>query len=281
MRYRRHRTTHFLPAVFLAVTVFSISSTPAEAQFFGLSKGQEIKLGKQMAKEVERTYPILRDLEVQAYIDALGQDLVRQCKRKEIEYRFKVINTEDVNAFALPGGYIYINRGLIETVDNESELAGVIAHEIGHVVGRHHSDQVQRTSLTGLGLGVLDAFLGSRGGAAQLANLASQMVASGAFMKFSRDAEREADRLGARNVYDTGYDPEGMVTFFERLDAMRGSRPNAIGKFFATHPSPNERAENISDLIRAFPAKDVTAENNDGLIRIQRRLTRIPVAKSR
>jgi predicted Zn-dependent protease len=258
-----------------------MSSAPVEAQWFGLSEGQEIKLGQRMSMEIDRTYPILRDIEVQAYIDRLGQSLVDHCKRKKIEYRFKVINTDDVNAFALPGGFIYINRGLIETVDNESELAGVIAHEIGHVVGRHHSDQVQRASLTGLGLGVLDALLGGRGGAAQLANLASQMVASGAFMKYGRDAEREADRLGARNVYDAGYDPEGMVTFFERLDALREGRPNVIEKFFATHPSPNERAENVSDLIRSFPAKEVVAGEDDDLIRIQRRLTHIPAAKSR
>ncbi len=279
MSRRQHRMKSVPLAYFLAVAVIAIGSAPAEAQWFGLSEGQELKLGQQMAREIDRTYPILRDLELQNYIDRLGQSLVEHCKRKKIDYRFKVINTDDVNAFALPGGFIYVNRGLIETVDNESELAGVLAHEIGHVVGKHHSDQVQRASLTGLGLGVLDAFLGGRGGAAQLANLASQMVASGAFMKYGRDAEREADRLGARNVYDAGYDPEGMVSFFERLDALREGKPNAIEKFFATHPSPNERAENISDLIRSFPTKDVTSGSDDDLIRIQRRLTHIPAAK--
>lgn len=260
--------------VSLAIWVVWASSRPqpVEAQIFGLSERQEIELGRQAAAEVDRTEPILRDPVVVRYIDQLGQHLVKSSRRANIEYHFKIIDSPDVNAFALPGGYIYVNRGLIQEADNESELAGVLAHEIGHVVARHSVEQVKRAQITGLGLGVLDMILGSRGTGARIANVATQMVASGAFMKFSRDAEREADRLGARNLYDADYDARGMVTFFQKLDSMRESNPNAIEKFFATHPSPDERAGNVSELIESFPPREASQRDTGELSGIQNRL---------
>jgi predicted Zn-dependent protease len=259
-------------AAALWLIVVLASSALARAQIFGMSEAQEIELGRQAAAEVERTQPLLDDTVVNAYIKGLGLHLVEYCGRPNIEYHFKVIDTPEVNAFALPGGFVYVNRGLIEKAGNESELAGVLAHEIGHVVGRHSVEQVKRAQLTGLGLGVLDMILGGRGTAASIANMASQMVASGAFMKYSRDAEREADRLGARNLYDAGFDPRGMVTFFQKLDAMRKREPNVIEAFFSTHPSPDERVKNVSDLIRSFPPKEGPFTDSGKLEQIQARL---------
>jgi predicted Zn-dependent protease len=237
-----------------------------------MTEAQEIELGRQAAAEVENEQPLIEDAVVNAYVKGLGLHLVEYCGRTDIEYHFKVIESPEVNAFALPGGFIYVNKGLIQKAENESELAGVLAHEIGHVVARHSVDQVKRAQMTGLGLGVLDMILGGRSTAANLANIASQMVASGAFMKYSRDAEREADRLGARNLYDAGFDPQGMVTFFQKLDAMREREPNVIEAFFATHPSPDERVENLSGLIESFPPKEGTFADSGKLEQIQARL---------
>lgn len=270
---RRLCFTHCIAgSVATGLLLFSSLPIPARAQLFGLSEEQEIELGREAAAEVERTEPILKDAVVGAYVTGLGLHLVEYCGRRDIEYQFKVIDSPEVNAFALPGGFIYVNRGLIQKAENESELAGVLAHEIGHVVGRHSVDQVKRAQIAGLGLGVLDRILGGRGTAAGIANLASQMVAGGAFMKFSRDAEREADRLGARNLYEAGFDPRGMVTFFEKLDAMRKSDPNVIEAFFATHPSPDERARNVSDLIESFPSREGPFTDSGKLETIQERL---------
>ena len=246
------------------------------AQFFGLSERQEIELGRQAAAQVEQQQPILEDERVESYIDDLGQFLVEYSGRTNITYQFKVVDSADINAFALPGGFIYVNRGLIEEADNESELIGVMGHEIGHVVERHSVDQVKRAQLTGLGLGVLDMFIGGKGATGELANIAGQMVASGAFMKFSRDAEREADRVGARNVYDAGWDPRGMITFFQKLGALRDSRPNAIENFFSSHPNPDERAHNISELIASFPVDSTLREDGERFHEIQSLLESMP-----
>lgn len=258
-----------------ALALFVPGSGPA-AQLFGLSERQEIELGREAAAQIEQQQPILEDRRVTSYVDELGQRLVEHSGRSNIVYQFKVVDSSDINAFALPGGFIYVNRGLIEEADDESELIGVLGHEIGHVVERHSVDQVKRAQLTGLGLSVLDLFLGDRGTTGQIANIAGQMVASGAFMKFSRDAEREADRVGARNVYDAGWNPQGMITFFQKLDALRERRPNAIETFFATHPSPDERADNITALLASFPADETLRENSEKFHEIQNRLASLP-----
>lgn len=248
----------------------------ASAQgFFNLSEKEELAIGEQAAAEIEKQEPILQDSTVGSYIDRLGQRLVRHSERRDIPYQFKVIDAAEVNAFALPGGYIYLNRGLIEAADNESEVAGVLAHEISHVVARHSAEQIRKVQLTGLGLGILGAILGDKGTGGQVANIAAQLVAGGVFLKYSRDAEREADRLGARNLYDAGYDPRGMVTLFEKLARMRRTRASAVDKFFASHPTPEERAENVGDLIRSFPYRSDLRTNSSQFRRIQRRLDRL------
>jgi predicted Zn-dependent protease len=261
--------------------MLSAGAPVAGAQFFGLTQRQEIELGREAAAQIERQMPILHDATIEAYIDQLGQSLVEYSGRGNIEYRFKIVNTEDINAFALPGGFIYVHRGLIEAADNESELAGVLAHEISHVVERHSSDQIKRAQITGLGLSVLDVLVGGKGAKGDIANMAGQMVATGTFMKYSRDAEREADRVGAENLYDAGYDPKGMITFFEKLEALRESKPNAIENFFASHPSPDERVDNVSELVASFPPDENLIEDSQEFHDIQVRLMKKPVPNRR
>ena len=227
---------------------------PVRAQLFGgISQEQEIELGREAASMIERDLRLLDDETVGDYIEGLGQALVSRSGRPDLTYTFTVVDAPEINAFALPGGFIYVHRGLIEAADSESELAGVLGHEIGHVVARHGVDQLQRAQVATLGLGVLESLLG-RGRAGTIGNLAADLVAGGAFMKFSRDAEREADQLGARNVADAGQDPGGMLTFFDKLDALREEDPNVVDRFFASHPSPAERIQNLSVLVDSLSA---------------------------
>jgi predicted Zn-dependent protease len=275
------RKSRSISAVATAAFVLLAAASDLSAQLFGLSERQEIELGREAAAQVEREQPILEDERVESYIDDLGQFLVEYSGRKNIAYQFKVVDSAEINAFALPGGFIYVNRGLIEEADNESELVGVMGHEIGHVVERHSVDQVKRAQLTGLGLGVLDLFVGGKGTTGELANIAGQMVASGAFMKYSRDAEREADRVGAQNVYDAGWDPRGMMTFFEKLAALGKRHPNAIESFFSTHPKPDERAHNITELIASFPADETLREDSERFHEIKSLLQSMPPSPSK
>ena len=222
---------------------------PAAAQLLGaLSEQEEIEVGRQATTEIEKDLTLLSDEVVTSYVSELGRALASASERAALEYTFKVVDSSEINAFALPGGFVYLNRGLIEAADNEAEVAGVLGHEIGHVVARHGAEQVQRASYANLGLSVLGSILGG-GTRGQIANIAAEMAASGVFMKFGRDAEREADRLGAANVAAAGLDPNGMITFFEKLGALRDGQSNVVERFFASHPQPAERVENIQDLV--------------------------------
>jgi Zn-dependent protease with chaperone function len=239
-----------------------LSSLPVQAQgVFRLNEKQEIEVGKRAAIEVEMDQPIIEDQEVTRYLDRLGQRLARESGRSHLRYRFRLINSDEINAFALPGGFIFVHRGLIEAADNESELAGVLGHEIGHIVARHSAAQIRKQQLVNLGISATGPLFG-RGLKAIAARRAGQTALAGLFMKHSREAEREADRLGAKNLYDAGYEPRAMVKFFEKLAALRENKPNLLQQFFATHPAADERAENIADLLEAFPLKkDLRADS--------------------
>jgi Zn-dependent protease with chaperone function len=261
-------------SVAVLLITFLIPPAAYSQGFFSLSEEQELELGRQTSIEVEKEYPILNDAGVTQFVNQMGQDLVRRSGRRDIQYYFKVVDSKDINAFALPGGYIYLNRGVLEAADSEAEVAGVLAHEIGHVVARHSAEQVAKMQLAGLGLGVLGAILGD-GGKSQMANMAAQMVTSGVFMKYSREAEREADRLGAQNMYDAGYDPSAMVTFFNKLADGRQTEPNAVEGFFASHPSPNERAGNVSDLIASFPDRRAYRSDSRAFVQTKQSLASV------
>ena len=219
---------------------------------FKLSEADEIAIGQQAAQEVEQKQKVLDNPALTKYVDRIGQSLVQKSGRPNIKYQFKIIDSPDVNAFALPGGFVYVNRGLIDASTTEGELAGCLAHEVNHVVARHSASQIQRAQMTQIGVGLLGSVAGG-GTKGQISQIATQMVAQGTFMKFSRDAEREADRLGAKTMYDAGYDPVGMISLFEKLQQLQKTHPNSVEKFFASHPSPAERIENVSSLIASYP----------------------------
>ncbi len=223
-----------------------------KVNFFSLEK--EIALGKQLAQEVERSSKLIDDPVVTEYVNRVGQNLVRNSDAK-VPFTIKVIDSDEVNAFALPGGFFYVNSGLILRAQEESELAGVMAHEISHVTARHGTRQATKGELMQLASIPAMIFIPySMAGYAmyQGLNLAIPLT----FLKFSRDAEREADFLGIQYMYKAGYDPNSYVTFFERVQADEKRRPGTIPKAFSSHPPTPERIENTQkEIARILPAR--------------------------
>ncbi len=215
---------------------------------------REIGLGKQLAQEVERSSKLIDDPVVTEYVNRVGQNLVRNSDAR-VPFTIKVIDSDEVNAFALPGGFFYVNSGLILRAQEESELAGVMAHEIAHVAARHGTKNATKGELMQLASIPAMIFIPySIAGYAmyQGLNLAIPLT----FLKFSRDAEREADFLGLQYMYKTGYDPNSYVTFFERIQADEKRRPGTIPKVFSTHPPTPDRIESTQkEIARILPAK--------------------------
>jgi beta-barrel assembly-enhancing protease len=220
--------------------------------WFSLEK--EIGLGKGLAQEVERSSKMIDDPVVTEYVNRVGQNLVRNSDAK-VPFTIKVIDSDEVNAFALPGGFFYVNSGLILRSQEESELAGVMAHEISHVTARHGTCQATKGELMQLASIPAMIFIPyTWAGYAMYQGL--NMAIPLTFLKFSRDAEREADFLGIQYMYKAGYDPNSYVTFFERIQADEKRRPGTIPKVFSTHPPTPERIENTQkEIARILPAR--------------------------
>lgn len=219
-----------------------------------VSEQEELGVGKRAAAVIEMDLPIIEDAIISRYLTRLGLKLARKSGRSNIQYRFRVINSYEINAFALPGGFIYITRGLIEAAENESELAGVLGHEIGHIAARHHADQIRNSNIAKLGLWSMGPLL-LAGAKRVLANESGKLAIIEFFNKFSRADEREADRLGAKILYDSDYDGRGMLEFYARLPGVQERSPELIKQFYDIHPQPDDRAENITDMLESFPAK--------------------------
>ncbi len=203
--------------------------------FYSLDR--EIAMGKQMAQEVEKDAKLVNDPVISEYVNRLGQNLVRNSDAK-VPFTIKVIDSEDVNAFALPGGFFFVNTGLILKADDEAELAGVMAHEIAHVAARHGTRQATRGQLLNYGSIPL-IFMGGWAGFA-IQEAAGVAIPLG-FLKFSRGMEAEADMLGLEYMYKAGYDPTAFVDFFEKIETLEKRKPGAVSKVFSTHPLTDNR----------------------------------------
>ncbi len=230
--------------------------------FYSLEK--EIALGKQLAQEVERQAKIIDDPIIAEYVNRVGQNLVRNSDAK-VPFTIKVLDSEEVNAFALPGGFFFVNSGLILKTDTEAELAGVMAHEIAHVAARHGTRQATRGELINIGTIPL-IFMGGWTGyiIRQGAGLAIPM----GFLQFTKAFEKEADYLGLQYLYKTGYDPTAFVDFFEKIETLEKKKPGTMAKVFSTHPMTDDRikaAQNeINKILVAKPEYVVnTSEFND------------------
>jgi predicted Zn-dependent protease len=225
---------------------------------------KEIALGKQLAQEVERQAKIIEDPIIAEYVNRVGQNLVRNSDAK-VPFTIKVLDSEEVNAFALPGGFFFVNSGLILKAETEAELAGVMAHEIAHVAARHGTRQATRGELINIGTIPL-IFLGGWTGYAirQGAGLAIPM----GFLTFTRAFEREADYLGLQYLYKSGYDPTSFVDFFEKIQTLEKKKPGSMAKVFSTHPMTDDRIKTaqteIDKILVAKPEYVVnTSEFND------------------
>jgi beta-barrel assembly-enhancing protease len=218
--------------------------------FYSLER--EIALGKQLAQEVERSSKLIDDPVVTEYVNRVGQNLVRNSDAR-VPFTIKVIDSDEVNAFALPGGFFYVNSGLILRAEEESELAGVMAHEISHVCARHGTKNATKGEAMQLAMIPL-MLLGPGGWAGYGIYEAASLAIPVTYLKFSRDAEREADYLGVEYMYKAGYDPNSYVTFFERIQADEKRRPGTIPKVFSTHPPTPDRIENTQkEIARILP----------------------------
>src|SRR5881275_2687425 len=202
----------------------------------------EVRLGRQLAAEVDRENKFIDDPVITEYVNRVGQNIVLHSDAK-VPFTIKVIDSDEVNAFALPGGFFYVNKGLILAADNEAELAGVMAHEIAHVAARHAMENQRKMEL--MDYGMLAVIL--LGGP-----ILSNVLYNGAgffegmaFLKFSRGAEEEADKLGVQYMWAAGYDPNAMATMFEKLEAKNKKKPGTLAKMFMDHPAPAERRQEI------------------------------------
>ena len=220
----------------------------ALAGFSIVSVPQEIEIGKQENAQVRKQMAELRDPQVTAYVARIGQRLAKAAPGAKYPYSFAVADYREINAFSLPGGPVWINRGVLRAAGNESQVAGVLAHEIAHIAQRHAADQMEKTLLARWTLGVLGAMLGNVGGAGT-AQAAGAMVTNGVFLKFSRDDEGEADRVGLQIMTKAGWDGRGMTELFEVLRREANRDPGAVEVFFSTHPSPQDRIANLTGAI--------------------------------
>ena len=211
------------------------------------STDTEIKMGKQYAMMVEQTARMVQDPVINEYVNRIGQNLVRNSDAK-VPFTIKVIDSDEINAFALPGGFFYVNSGLILAADEEAELAGVMAHEIAHVAARHAMQQMTRAQYANLATIPL-IFVGSWG-IYEAASMALNLALPLTFMKFSRNFESEADFLGVQYMYKAGYDPQAFITFFEKIEAKNKKQPGILGKAFASHPPTPERIAKTQEEIR-------------------------------
>lgn len=241
----------------------------------GLDK--EVALGRQLAAEVERQAKFIDDPVITEYINRVGQNVVLHSDSR-IPFTIKVIDSDEVNAFALPGGYFFVNKGLILAADNEAEVAGVMAHEIAHVAARHAMENQAKGMLAEIGLMAGSIFLGGLGG--MLINQGAQFGALLGFMKFNRGAESEADMLGVQYMWAAGYDPNAMSTMFEKLAAKNKRKPGTFSKLFESHPQSIDRMNATRDLVARFPDKEEYVLSTSEFQRVKNRLLRLSNARA-
>jgi beta-barrel assembly-enhancing protease len=242
-----------------------------QVNFYSLEK--ERALGRQMAMEVDRNAEFVDDPVITEYVNRLGQNLVINSDAR-VPFTIKVIDASEINAFALPGGFLYINRGLIEAARDEAELAGVIAHEIAHVAARHGVEQASKGQLLNWASLPL-IFLGGWGGF--IINQAAGIALPLTFLKFSRGAEKEADRLAAQYLWKAGYDPVALITFFEKLQAQEKKKAGTLEKIFRSHPMNKDRIKEVHKLLARFPDKNAYQFNSSDFVASQKRLRRYSI----
>lgn len=272
------RGAAWLLALALVVTpLAALAQTQIKYHSNRYSPSDDVKLGRQAGAEAEQQFPLLRDSEVQSYVESVGQRLVAaipsEFQHPEFRYYFRVINASDINAFALPGGPMYVNRGMIQAARSEGEMAGVMAHELSHVALRHGTAQATKAQKYALGAGIA-GILGSILGGPAVGQIAQGTVGV-YFLKFSREYETEADLLGSRIMANAGYDPRELANMFQTIQREGGGG----GGFFSDHPSPANRYERINQEAQYLQVRNVPHDNRQFLA-VNERLRSYPRAQT-
>ena len=227
----------------------------------GISQQQEVQMGQEYAQQINAQLPIIQDPELNRYINVLGDSIARLTRRRDLDWHFFIVDAQEVNAFAVPGGFVYVNRGLVERADQMDELAGVLGHEIGHVLRRHTIKQMEKAQ--GANVGVTLACILTSICNSQIAGAAINIAGGAVFARFSRQDEAEADAEGFDNVVRAGISPVGMVTMFQKLLAERRTRPGAVESWFITHPLEEDRIQAIQAKINQLPRSTLASLGTD------------------
>ncbi len=237
----------------------------------------EVRLGRQLAAEVDKEAKFVDDPIITEYVNRVGQNIVLHSDAK-VPFTIKVIDSDEVNAFALPGGFFYVNKGLVLAADNEAELAGVMAHEIAHVCARHAMEN--EAKMRALDLGLLAGILLGGGIIGNVLYNGGGFFEGMALLKFTRAAEAEADRLGVQYMWAAGYDPNAMATMFEKLEAKNKKKPGTVAKMFMDHPAPADRRAAAIALAARFPEREEYVISSSEFQRVKNRLLRLSNARA-
>jgi len=244
-----------------------------------ISQQQEQQIGRDYAAQLDQELPIVNEPAVEGYLSALGAEIAQNTDRAGFTYQFRLVNSNVVNAFAVPGGYIYINRGIVERASNMAELAGVVAHEIAHVDRRHSAEQIERAQTANTGVTLAYILLGRNPSTVERAALD---VGGGLyFANHSRDAENEADATAVPLLVQSGIDPEGLPSFFRKLiDAQRGESSD-VAQWFSTHPTTEDRIDHVRQLIDRQPASQLRGlqKDSDAFQRFKAAVSRLPAPR--
>jgi predicted Zn-dependent protease len=236
----------------------------------------EVRMGRMLAAQVDKEAKFVDDPIIAEYVNRVGQNVVLHSDSR-VPFTIKVIDSDEVNAFALPGGFFYVNKGLILAADNEAELAGVMAHEIAHVAARHAMEN--EAKMQAINYGMLAGILLGGPIVSNVLYNGGSILQGMAFLKFSRGAEEEADKLGVQYMWAAGYDPGAMATMFEKLEAKNKKKPGTIAKLFADHPAPADRRASAIALAARFPEKEEYVISSSEFQRVKNRLLRLSNAR--
>ena len=260
-----------------ALTLTMALGSASVAAFQLVSVRDEIEIGQQAQQEIKRQTPEVRDTQVRQYVASLGGRLAAHASGADYPYSFSTADYRELNAFALPGGPVWINRGILAESGNEAQVAGVMAHEIAHVAHRHAAQQMTKGTVANGLLGLLGAVLGNDGAGAAAARMAAGVTANGFMLKFSRDDEREADQEGVRIMQRAGYDARGMLEFMQVL-AQQSGRSGGAAEFLSTHPAPASRVRELEQLVAQTGGGG--RRTSAAFTEMKRRLAQLPPAQA-
>ena len=252
-------TCFFLAAAIALTTACATNPVTGKKQMSLLSEAEELAIGQQQDAEIRREMGVYNDAELQRYVSDIGQQLARNSHRPNLPWTFTIVDSPAINAFALPGGYIYVTRGVLAYLDDESELAGVLGHEIGHVTARHAAQAYTRQAQANLGLTILSIFVPSTRPFADLGATGLGVL----FLKHGREAELEADRLGVEYGSGAGYDPSGVPRFLSTLARVNAMSERGVPNWLSTHPDPGSRVTKAEPVAGKFMSADAKKVNHD------------------